>query len=616
MAMEHASRQPGNRSKTWTWHFDSPLERVWPVLSDTARFNEAAALPKHVISETPRADGSVEYLASARIGPIRLEWEERPVNWIDRHWFEHCRVFRNGPLAYLCATLRIFPEDDGCRCEYTVDVAARNVLGRLMLASGFFRQIERTFRPLAESAGAFARGQRDTPFDVKAARLTPGARRRAADIVERIEATTHGHGLATRLSERILSRQEVDVWTIRPLELARNWGVPERDAIELCLEAVKQGLLRMRWDLLCPRCQVGKRTVHALDELPTGAHCSTCNIDYDRDFANNVELAFQPADSIRPIKPGEYCLFGPASTPHIKLQLTLAAGEKRSLALELAHGRYRVRTLEPGDEQIFEWRGGAGASVVADGDSIRLGGAARAGRVELENACARALTFIIEEAAWARDALTAKRVTATQAFRDLFDEDVLRPGDDVEIDHITIMFTDLKGSTALYERIGDPRAYALVREHFAILGKAVRENDGAIVKTIGDAIMAVWVNPADGLRCAMQIQRDVARFNRQSGREPIIIKLGLHVGRCISVTLNDRLDYYGTAANKAARLEGQSNGGDIVMSPQFAADPEVARLLADLPTHAESASLKGFDAPIEFLRVSAETLAARGGHGD
>lgn len=613
--MDHASRERRHKSKTWVWHFDKPVQVIWPVLSDTARFNEAAGLPRHDIIETPRADGSVEYLARARLGPFRLEWEEQPVNWVDRQWFEHCRIFRNGPIDFLCATLKLIAEGDGCRCEYTVDSAARNLLGRLMLATGFFAQIDRTFTPLIDSARAFADGQRDTYFDCRNPRLTPGADARAADIVRCIEATPHGHGLAKRLCEHILHRQEVDVWTIRPLQLARDWGVPERCTIELCLEAVKQGLLRLRWDLLCPRCQVGKGSVLALDELPQGSHCSTCNIDYERDYTNNVELAFQPANGIRPLDSGEYCLFGPGSTPHIKVQLTIPAGERRLIPIQLEHGRYRVRTLEPGGEQIVDWRDGAFPAVIADGREVRLGEASGNDLLALENASRRPLTLIVEEHAWLRDALTAKRVTAMQVFRDLFDEQVLRPGDDVEIDHITIMFTDLKGSTALYERIGDPKAYALVREHFAILGKAVRENEGAIVKTIGDAIMAVFVNPADGLRSAMQIQEDIEAFNGDSGKEPVTIKLGLHCGRCISVTLNNRLDYYGSAANKAARLEAQSGGGDIVLSPEFAADPEVAPLLADIPRRAESAVLKGFAEPIAFLRIDAETLAKRRARG-
>ena len=609
--MSNASRQGESRSRTWTWRFDTPPDAIWPVLSDTARFNEAAAIPRHEIIETPREDGSVEYLARARMGPLRLDWEERPVNWVDRQWFEHRRDFRNGPLRFLCATLKLFAEPNGCRCEYSVEAAPRNLLGRMLLATGFFARVERTFAPLFENAGAFARGERDTQFDCKAPQLTPGAQERAERIVDCIESTRHGHGLAKRLSDFVLTRQEVDVWSIRPLELARAWAVPERHTIELCLEAVKQGLLGLRWDLLCPRCQVGKDSATALDELPRGSHCPTCNIDYERDFANNVELAFHPATGIRPLETGEYCLFGPGSTPHVKVQLTLAGGEQRRIDLQPEHGRYRVRTLEPGGEQSFDWHGGAFPRVIADGAGVKLGEASPQGTIDLQNTAHRPLTLIIEEKVWVRDALTAKRVTAMQTFRDLFDGELLRPGDDVEIDHIAIMFTDLKGSTALYERIGDPMAYALVREHFAILGKAVREHHGAIVKTIGDAIMAVYVNPADGLRSAMQIQDDIARFNRDSGKEPVIIKLGLHCGRCISVTLNNRLDYYGSAANKAARLEAQSTGGDIVLSPEFAADPAVAPLLADIPYQAQSAQLKGFPHPIRFLRIGAETLAER-----
>ena len=86
-------------SRTWIWQFDGPRERVWPLLADTARFNEAARLPLHDIDETPRADGSVLYMASARMGPFDLRWEERPVNWVTDQWFEHCREFRSGRMA-------------------------------------------------------------------------------------------------------------------------------------------------------------------------------------------------------------------------------------------------------------------------------------------------------------------------------------------------------------------------------------------------------------------------------------------------------------------------------------------------------------------------------------
>jgi len=597
--------------RTWVWHFDSPVEKIWPVLADTARFNEAAQLPKHEIKEIPQADGSTRYYGHARMGPFKLSWEELPVNWVDNQWFRHCRHFSRGPLKSLCATLKFFPEDTGCRGEYTIEVEPTNWLGHTILALGFLRNVGKTFALLADNARHFASGQRETEFDHKPPELTPGAALRVPALVTKIEATPHGHGLAQKLADYVLTRQEVDLWTIRPLKLARKWGVPDRHAIEVCLEAVKQGLLALRWDLLCPRCQVGKKSVLALGQLPTGAHCSSCNIDYDREYSKNVELAFYPATSIRPLESGEYCLFGPMSTPHIKLHLTLEPGEKRDVAIDLPHGNYRLRTLEPAGEDTAQWDTDGFPSVVADGTTVVAGEPSPAGTVSLNNKSERKLTFIVEERAWMRDALTADRATALQAFRDLFNEDTLRPGDNVDIDYITIMFTDLKGSTALYERIGDPRAYHLVREHYAIIGKTVRECDGAVVKTIGDAVMGVFTNPENALRCGIQLHTDFAEFNSTSGKEPVTIKLGFHVGRCIAVSLNNRLDYYGTAANKAARLQNQSVGGDIVISPELATDPSVASLLANFSPQEEQAELKGYSEPIRFLRITAEELNAK-----
>ena len=596
------------KKRTFIWHFDSPVEEIWPILSDTARFNEAAKLPKHDIEEINQPDGSVQYFGHAKVGPFNLHWEDHPVNWVENRWFKHCRTFQTGPLKTMCATLAFFPDENGCRGEYTLEASAANLAGRILLGTGFFSSAERDFTKLAMDARDFAGGRSDVEFHTEPPVLEVGAEARAKSIVEKIEGSPHGHGLAERLAEYVMTRQEVDVISIRPLKLARDWKTQIRQTIEVCLQAAKDGLLSLRWDLLCPRCQIGKVSVLALDQLPEGAHCPSCNIEYDRDYTKNLELVFQPAASIRAIDSKEYCLFGPMSTPHVKVQMTLEPGEHRSEALVLDHGFYRLRTLEPGEETIFEWRVGPFPDMVVSDGEMTVEPRSERGAVTFKNTSKRRLTLILEEQEWKRDALTAHRATTLQAFRDLFDEDVLRPGDDVAIDYITMMFTDLKGSTALYEKIGDSQAYHLIREHFAILGKAVRENNGTVVKTIGDAIMGAFANPADGLKCAFQIQTDFEAYNATSGKEPAIITIGLHVGRCISVTLNNRLDYYGTAANKAARLESLSTGGDISLSEELASDPSVADLLDGFTPVRDEATLKGFDYKMPYLRLTKEEL--------
>ncbi len=186
---------------------------------------------------------------------------------------------------------------------------------------------------------------------------------------------------------------------------------------------------------------------------------------------------------------------------------------------------------------------------------------------------------------------------------------MLRPGDEVAIGQVTLMFSDLKGSTALYERIGDAAAYHLVRDHFAFLAEQVREHQGAIVKTIGDAVMAAFADPADAVKAALAIQHEVAAFNDarrdEMGEAGIVIKLGLHKGPCIAVTLNERLDYFGGAVNMAARLQGRSNGGDIVLSQSLMAEPDVRELLAGRELAEESAVVKGFDRPVPYFRLPA-----------
>ena len=172
------------------------------------------------------------------------------------------------------------------------------------------------------------------------------------------------------------------------------------------------------------------------------------------------------------------------------------------------------------------------------------------------------------------------------------------------------MFTDLRGSTALYARIGDARAYNLVREHFAYLTKVVREHDGGVVKTIGDAVMAAFTDPAAAIKAALEVQRNVAAFNAQHAAEAgaIVIKVGLHGGSSIAVTLNERLDYFGSTVNLAARLQGQSQGGDIVLSAALARDPGVMAVLAGLQASSESAVVKGFEGEVAFLRLTPDRL--------
>jgi len=202
----------------------------------------------------------------------------------------------------------------------------------------------------------------------------------------------------------------------------------------------------------------------------------------------------------------------------------------------------------------------------------------RTSTLHLVNSTDSEQLFIIERMAWNDQAATAAEVTALQRFRDLFANEALRPGEKVAVGTLAVLFTDLLGSTALYREMGDAPAFGKVMSHFDLLRDAIAEEEGALVKTIGDAVMAVFKQPASAVRAILKAQSALA--SGENG-PPLLLKAGIHTGPCIAVTLNDRLDYFGGTVNIASRLEGLSSGNDLIISGAVYSDAQVAGLLAE-----------------------------------
>lgn len=193
-----------------------------------------------------------------------------------------------------------------------------------------------------------------------------------------------------------------------------------------------------------------------------------------------------------------------------------------------------------------------------------------------------------------------------QRYRDMFVNEPLPEGESFQVKWMALMFTDLGGSTAIYARKGDPRAYSLVREHFRLIFDAVNQAGGAVVKTIGDAVMAVFPGGREAVAAAIASQERIERFNSERGLgddERLRLKVGLHAGPTLAVTLNDRLDYFGTVVNAAARVQGQAGHGETVLTRQVLEDAGV-RDLAPSTTPPETLVLRGLDdQPFEVVRI-------------
>jgi class 3 adenylate cyclase len=201
-----------------------------------------------------------------------------------------------------------------------------------------------------------------------------------------------------------------------------------------------------------------------------------------------------------------------------------------------------------------------------------------------------------------RPFMTGKRMLTNQTFRDLFRTETIGPRG-LQIKNLAVVFSDLQASTALYERVGDLRALRLVRDHFDLLQEVVGRHRGAIVKTIGDAVMAAFGEPERALAAAAGMSRAVGRINADG--ESLVLKIGINAGSCIAIQTNHQIDYFGRAVNVAARVQSVAAGGEIVVTDTIWNMPAIPGLAQDygLRAREDTVQLRGIAESVPVHRL-------------
>ena len=601
------------------WEFDlkSSPDSLWPFVADTNRFNRDTGIPKLDLDKAhnrlPNARRKVRF---SYFG-LPVEWEEQPFEWIRPERFGVERVYSKGPMARLKVLGELTPKaDGGTHLTYEIRATPRNVLGvfAIPLQMSFvmapkLRDAIKKYDELA-SAGTTTEASTDSTsqstFDLQ--RLASLKQKLIADV-ETTEESAREVAIANRLTDFIEHGDDLAVSSIRAYKLADDWREPRRLVLEVCLRATRVGLLDFQWDLLCPLCRGAGRREHSLKDINSNLHCETCKIDFTVNFDRYVELTFTPNPSVRRVEVPYFCVGSPERTPHVVAQQLMRAGDKRELTLPLEAGNYRLRALElEGSQDITVSPAGetsAQVTVSNNGWSRDALHVSERFSLSLKNETDAEQLLILERMEWSDQATTAAEVTALQMFRDLFAAEALRPGEQISVGTLTILFTDLKHSTQLYREIGDATAFGRVMNHFDVVRQSIAQHDGAVVKTIGDAVMAVFRSAVDGLAAMLEVQRTLAA--PPDGSTPLSLKAGLNTGPCIAVTLNDRLDYFGSTVNMAARLEGLSSGVDVIISRSVYEDAKVREFIMSEGLSAEEfdMTLKGFESErFELWRVS------------
>jgi class 3 adenylate cyclase len=202
--------------------------------------------------------------------------------------------------------------------------------------------------------------------------------------------------------------------------------------------------------------------------------------------------------------------------------------------------------------------------------------------------------------------LTGKHLLTSQTFRSLFRSEVVGGAQGLAIRDIALLFTDIRGSTALYQRIGDLNAYQLVQQHFDLLRETTVRHGGAVVKTIGDAVMAAYPDAAQAVAAALEMRGAIERFNEAQSERPVSLKIGIHHGAAIAVTLNDELDYFGQTVNIASRVQEMADAEEIWITEEVWHYPGVHALLEPYPAEERAAEFRGIERPMAVVRISSQ----------
>jgi class 3 adenylate cyclase len=167
-------------------------------------------------------------------------------------------------------------------------------------------------------------------------------------------------------------------------------------------------------------------------------------------------------------------------------------------------------------------------------------------------------------------------------------------GPSADIVH-TILFTDVEGSTALTDRLGDAKARELLREHERITRDALKAHGGSEVKTMGDGFMTSFSSATKALECAIAMQRAFAEHS-ETAEESIKVRVGLNAGEPIA----EDEDLFGTAVNEASRITATAEGGEILVANVVR---ELAKGKGFLFNDRGEQALRGFEDPVRLYEV-------------
>lgn len=431
----------------------------------------------------------------------------------------------------------------------------------------------------------------------------------------------------------VQSLRDWDLYRINPYPFADTHGLDRDQTLDLFVQSARLGLFDLGWAMICPNCgeiQNADGSIQAIkgEEF----HCSICHLDLKIVLDDNVEVTFtinpdvhklqlnpfEDADSYRKYFFTSSFVRSPEVIEYVnsiwKGFFVAAPGETIEFTIDGEPGKpYRMVAAGLHSQHVFhipanaatecraqlslEDRGWSQLDLHVEGRqvhfSVKNNRETTEGIMCVEADFPRLHEMIRRYPPMRLPFVTGKILLNNQTFRDLFKIQNLPADLKMNIRSLTILFTDLKGSTELYDRTGDVAAYNIIQEHFKLLQRIVKRHHGAIIKTMGDAIMATFSSPLDGLEASLNMLAEIQKL--QAEGNALGLKVGLHEGPALAINNEGRLDYFGQTVNISASVQGLAKAGQIWITDRLYQMQGVPELIqkTGLKRQRYSASLKG-----------------------
>ncbi len=453
-----------------------------------------------------------------------------------------------------------------------------------------------------------------------------------------------------KLGDIVAEADDWQLYRINPFAFAAEHGIDEEKTLDLFIHSARVGLFDFSYNMICPRCGGVAHAHHELDQVEsTDFYCAVCTMSSPATLDDQVEVSFAVNPAIRKLSINPLADLASYNRYHFSanyvvsdelrdlrkklLRHLLVIPPDASKRMQLKKGNYstfQLISIETNTSimiHLGKQDGTLGSSgnipfAVTGFAQKEISSSAQACEITVHNNTRgpvgmmvatpdlpRILDIVAKHPTQVRKFLTAKMLLNNQTFREVYKIQHLSKNLNLNIRSLTIMFTDLRGSTEMYDKAGDVFAYSLVQEHFRILTDSVRKFHGAIIKTMGDAIMATFSTPGDGISAALDMMTQIAVLNervRKDGFE-IGLKVGLHEGPALAVMRDERLDYFGQTVNIAARVQGLASAGEIWITQSVARSREAKAVTdqAELRHEEHRAHLKGVGQETVVYKLSA-----------